>query len=84
MTSDSDKVDQSVTKGEAVIVLLAWKAQLWSIRSKGDPPEAVSASAVSDVGGRNGGGVEVAVTFVLTPRLALAKNPLWISLLGPW
>ena len=60
MTSDSDKVDQSVTKGEAVIVLLAWMAHLWSIGSKGDPPEAVSASAVSDqdVGVGDGGGVD--------------------------
>jgi hypothetical protein len=59
MTSDSDKVDRSVTKGEAAIVFLAWKAHLGSIGSKGDPPEAASAPAVSDqytsVGGVDGG-----------------------------
>lgn len=60
MTSDSDRVDQSVTKGEAVIVLLAWKAHLGSIGSKGDPPKAVSASEVSDqdAGVGDGGGVD--------------------------
>ena len=60
MTSDSDKVDQSVAKEEAVIVLFAWKAHLGSIGSKVDPPEAVSASEVSDQDGGvgDGGGVD--------------------------
>jgi translation initiation factor 2D len=50
MAIDSDKVHQSVTKGKAVIVLHTWKDHLWSIGSKGEPPEAVSASAVGDQG----------------------------------
>jgi translation initiation factor 2D len=48
MAIDSNKVNQSVTKGKAVIVLHTWKDHLWSIGSKGEPPEAVSASAVGD------------------------------------
>jgi len=63
MAIDSDKVNQSITKGKAVIVLHTWKDHLWTIGSKGEPPEVVSASAVGDQdadvgddGGADGGG----------------------------
>ena len=57
MAIDSDKVNQSITKGNAAIVLHTWEDRLWSIGSKGEPPEAVSASAVGeqDAGIGNGG-----------------------------
>lgn len=58
MATDSNNVNQSVTKGKAVIILHTWKDHLWSIGSKGEPPEAVSASAVGDhtsVGDGEGG-----------------------------
>jgi len=38
MAIDSDKVNQSITKGNVAIVLHAWKDHLWSIGSKGEPP----------------------------------------------
>ena len=58
MATDSNKVNQSVTKGKAVIILHTWKDHLWSIGSRGEPPEVVSASAVGDhvsVGDGEGG-----------------------------
>jgi len=60
MATDSDKVNQSVTKGKAVIILHTWKDHLWSAGSKGEPPGAVSVSAVGDqdAGVGNGGGAD--------------------------
>jgi translation initiation factor 2D len=45
MTVDSDKIDNGVTKGKAVIVLHTWKDHLWAIGCKDDPPEAVRVGA---------------------------------------
>ena len=60
MATDSDKVNQSVTKGKAVIILHTWKDHLWSIGSKGGPPGAVSVLAVGDqdAGIGDGGGAD--------------------------
>jgi translation initiation factor 2D len=51
---DADKINRGVTKGKAVILLHTWKDHLWAIGSKGEPPEAVSSSAV---GGQDTAGV---------------------------
>lgn len=48
MAVDADKIDHGVTKGKAVIVLHTWKDHLWGIGSKGEPPDAVVASAPGD------------------------------------
>jgi translation initiation factor 2D len=41
MAVDSDKIDNGVTKGKAVVVLHTWKDHLWALGSKGDPPDAI-------------------------------------------
>lgn len=48
MAVDTDKVNRGVTKGKAVIMLHTWKDHLWAIGSRGEPPEAVSASAMGE------------------------------------
>jgi len=60
MAIDSDKINQSITEGNAVIVLHTWKDHRWSIVSKGEPPETVSASAVGeqDAGVGDGGSAD--------------------------
>ena len=50
---DAKKINRSVTKGKAVIVLHTWKDHLWAIGSKIEPPEAVS----SAVNGQDTAGV---------------------------
>jgi translation initiation factor 2D len=47
MAVDSDKIDNGVTKGKAVIVLHTWKDHLWAIGCKDDPPEPVQVAAAS-------------------------------------
>ena len=58
MPINFEKVNQSVTKGYAVIALHTWEDYLWPIKSKGEPPEAVPVSAMGDqdVGVGDGGG----------------------------
>jgi len=57
MAIDAGKIGRAVTKGKAVIVLHTWKDQLWTIGSKGDPPEAVPVSETGgeETGAGNGG-----------------------------
>jgi hypothetical protein len=52
---DADKINRSVTKGKAVIVLHTWKDHLWAIGSKSEPPGAVTVS--SAVSGQDTAGV---------------------------
>ena len=56
MAVDADKIDRGVTKGKAVIVFHTWKDHLWTIGSKGEPPEAVGVSVAGGEGADVGDG----------------------------
>jgi hypothetical protein len=79
MAVDVDKINNSVTKGKAVVVLHTWKDHLWALGSKGEPPDALplgdGVTGGPEDENNNGDGADGNVGNADAPRPSVSQEP---------